>query len=58
MQPFPEGDLSFLLEIPGIQSYKPIEQLGPQAQPSHIRINVGDEGLHIKLWFDFAHKLK
>ncbi len=57
MQPFPEGDLSFLLEIPGIQSYKPIEQLGPQAQPSHIRINVGDEGLHIKLWFDFAHKI-
>ena len=54
MQPFPEGDLSFLLEIPGIQSYKPIEQLGPQAQPSHIRMNIGDVGLHIKLWFDFA----
>lgn len=53
MQPFPEGDLSFLLEIPGIKSYKPIEQLGPQAQPSHIRINKGDDGLRIKLWFDF-----
>ncbi len=55
MQPFPEGDLSFLLEIPGIQSYKPIEQLGPQAQPSHVRMNIGDIGLHIKLWFDFAN---
>ena len=53
MQDFPEGDISFLLEIPGIRSYKPIEQLGPQAQPSHIRINKGDEGLRIKLWFDF-----
>ena len=55
MQPFPEGDLSFLLEIPGIKSYKPIEQLGPQAQPSHIRINKGDEGQRIKLWFAFKH---
>lgn len=53
MQPFPEGDISFLLEIPGIRSYKTIEQLGPDAQPSHIRINIGDEGLRIKLWFDF-----
>lgn len=55
MQPFLEGDLSFLLEIPGIKSYKPIEQLGSQAQPSHISINKGDEGLKIKLWFDFKH---
>lgn len=53
MEPFPDGDLSFLFEIPGMRSYKPIEQLGPQAQPSHIRINKGDEGLRMKLWFDF-----
>lgn len=53
MQEFPEGDISFLLEIPAIRSYKPIEQLGPQAQPPHIRINKGDDGLRIKLWFDF-----
>lgn len=39
----------------GIKSYKPIEQLGPQAQPSHIRINKGDEGQRIKLWFAFKH---
>lgn len=53
MQPFPEGDLSFLFEIPGIQSYKPIEQLGPEAQPGNIRINIGDDGLRMKLWFYF-----
>lgn len=50
---FPEGDISFLLEIPAIRSYKPIEQLGPQAQPSNIRVNPGDDGLRVKLWFDF-----
>lgn len=53
MQPFPEGDLSFLFEIPGIQSYKPIEQLGPEAQPGNVRINIGDDGLRMKLWFHF-----
>lgn len=53
MQPFPEGDISLLLDIPAIQSYKPIAQLGPQAQPANIRINKGDEGLHIKVWFKF-----
>lgn len=53
MQVFPEGDISFLFEIPGIQSYKPIEQLGPEAQPGNIRINIGDDGLRMKLWFDF-----
>lgn len=52
MPSFPEGDLSFLLEIPSIRSYKPIEQLGPEAQPPHIRINKGDEGLRMKLWID------
>lgn len=53
MRPFPDGDISFLLEIPAIRSYKPIEQLGPQAQPSNIRINKGDDGLRVRLWFDF-----
>ena len=56
MRKFPEGDISFLMEIPGMRSYKPIEQLGPEAQPSHIRINKGDEGIRIKLWFDFNPK--
>ncbi len=46
---FPEGDISFLLSIPPMQSYKPLEQLGPHAMPDNIRIKSGDEGLHIRL---------
>ena len=52
---FPEGDISFLLSIPPIQSYKPLEQLGPQSQPDNIRIKSGDEGFHIRLVFDFTN---
>ena len=51
---FPEGDISFLLSIPPIQSYKPLEQLGPLSQPDNIRIKSGDEGFHIRLIFDFT----
>ena len=51
---FPDGDISFLLSIPPIQSYKPLEQLGPQSQPDNIRIKAGDEGFHIRLVFDFT----
>ena len=53
MPQFPEGDISFLLEIPAIQSYKPIEQQGPNSQLGNIRIKSGDEGLHIDIMFDF-----
>lgn len=53
MPSFPEGDLSFLLDIPAIQSFKPIEQQGPQSQPGNIRIKLGDEGLRIRLMFEF-----
>lgn len=51
---FPEGDISFLLSIPPIQSYKPLEQLGPQSQPDVIRIKSGDEGLAVRLTFDLS----
>lgn len=51
MIPFPEGDISFLLSIPPMQSYKPLEQLGPLSQPDNIRIKAGDEGFHIRLVF-------
>lgn len=54
MWKFPEGDLSFLLDIPAMRSFKPVTELGPHSQPSSIRIKRGDEGLHIKLWFDFS----
>ena len=53
MPKFPEGDLSFLLDIPAICSFKPIEQQGPNSQPGNIRIKQGDEGLHLNLMFDF-----
>lgn len=49
MIPFPAGDISFLISIPPMQSYKPLEQLGPMAQPDNIRIKSGDEGFHIRL---------
>jgi hypothetical protein len=53
MPAFPDGDLSFLLDIPAIQSFKPIEQQGPQSQPGNIRIKKGDAGLRIRTTFDF-----
>lgn len=49
MVKFPDGDISFLLSIPPMQSYKPLEQLGPGATPDNIRIKSGDEGFHIRL---------
>lgn len=58
MEAFCPGDLSFLLDIPAIQSYKPLSQQGPHSQRSNIRMNVGDQGLHIKLWFDFRSSAK
>lgn len=53
MVEFPKGDISFLLSIPPIRSYKPLEQQGPQSQPDVIRIKPGDEGFKIHLIFDF-----
>ncbi len=53
---FPEGDISFLYEIPAIRCFKPISQQGPKSQPSNIRIKGGDEGVHMNLWFDFNNK--
>lgn len=53
MSEFPEGDISFLLDIPAICSFKPIEQQGPNSQPGNIRIKKGDEGLRLNLMFDF-----
>lgn len=53
MPEFPEGDISFLLDIPAICSFKPIEQQGPNSQSGNIRIKKGDEGLRLNLMFDF-----
>ena len=54
MSPLLPIRLVFLLSIPPIQSYKPLEQLGPQSQPDNIRIKSGDEGFPIRLVFDFT----
>ena len=53
MPDFPNGDLSFLYEIPAIRDFKPIAQLGPNSQPASVRIKKGDDGICMKLWFDF-----
>ncbi|MFV8325338.1 glycoside hydrolase family 2 TIM barrel-domain containing protein [Flavobacterium sp. ZS1P14] len=50
---FPEGDISFMYEIPAMRDFKPLEQQGPQSQPTSIRIKKGDDGISMNLWFDF-----
>ncbi|MCR8666812.1 beta-galactosidase [Aestuariibaculum sp. M13] len=50
---FPAGNISFMYEIPGMRAFKPLEQQGPESQPTNIRIKSGDEGIPMTLWFDF-----
>ena len=42
---WPKGDLSFLLEIPAVNSQ------GADSNPSTIKIRKDDDGFRIKLWF-------
>ncbi len=52
--PFPEGDLSFLLEIPAIGTkFKQPEALGPQSGKGHYAGHTGDQGYPMILWFVF-----
>ncbi|MFW6289828.1 MAG: glycoside hydrolase family 2 TIM barrel-domain containing protein, partial [Mariniphaga sp.] len=52
--PFPEGDLSFLYEIPAIGTkFKQVEKLGPRSQKGFYGGHYGDENYPIRLWFDF-----
>ncbi|MDE6380616.1 MAG: beta-galactosidase [Muribaculaceae bacterium] len=53
MQPFPEGDISFLLDINAMRSFKPIPEHGPRSQPTKVRIKPGDEGICLSLRFAF-----
>ncbi len=55
---FPEGDISFMYEIPGMRAFKPLEHQGPSSQPTNIRIKSGDDGITMKLWFDFRNNQK
>lgn len=56
MWEFPSGNISFLYDIPAMRSGKSIPEHGPKSQPSTVRINPGDEGFRMKLWFDFRNK--
>ncbi|MDE5850814.1 MAG: beta-galactosidase [Muribaculaceae bacterium] len=53
MQPFPEGDISFLIDINAMRSFKPIPEHGPRSQPTKVRIKPGDDGECLSLRFDF-----
>ncbi|MGJ5640551.1 glycoside hydrolase family 2 TIM barrel-domain containing protein [Formosa sp. S-31] len=50
---FPEGNISFMFEIPGMRAFKSLQDQGPESQPTNIRIKNGDEGISMSLWFDF-----
>ncbi len=52
---FPEGDISFMYEIPAMRDFKPLEHQGPESQPTNIRIKNGDDGIKMNLWFDFRN---
>lgn len=51
---FPEGDISFLIDINAMQSFKPVSEHGPHSQPSTVRIKPGDEGVTLSLIFKFS----
>ena len=44
---FPDGDISFLLDIPAVNSQ------GADGGTASVKMNKGDEGYHIRLWFEF-----
>ncbi|WP_066220286.1 glycoside hydrolase family 2 TIM barrel-domain containing protein [Formosa haliotis] len=50
---FPEGNISFMYEIPGMRAFKALQDQGPESQPTNIRIKSGDVGIPMTLWFDF-----
>jgi len=52
--PFPEGDISFLYEIPAIGTkFQQANIMGPKGQKGMYKGHRGDENYPIKLWFDF-----
>lgn len=54
MPVFPDGDISFLYEIPGIGTkFRRATDLGPSGQKGVNRLHLGDEGHPLHIWFDF-----
>ncbi len=57
--PFPEGDLSFLYEIPPIGTrFRKAEKLGPSSQKGQTNFHEGDQNPPLIVWFDFANGKK
>jgi len=55
--PFPDGDISFLYEIPAIGTkFKSADKLGPLSQKGMYSGHGDDENYPIKLLFDFKKK--
>lgn len=51
---FPDGDLSFLYEIPPIgNKFRQPAQMGPKSQKGLYGTHPGDQSYPINLWFDF-----
>lgn len=54
MPPFPDGDISFLYEIPAIGTkFKQATALGPTSQKGMDNHHKGDDNDPIRVWFDF-----
>jgi len=52
--PLPEGDISFLYEIPAIGTkFKQADKLGPKSGKGIFMERPGDKNYPITLWFDF-----
>jgi hypothetical protein len=55
--PFPDGDISFLYEIPAIGTkFKKATELGPSGQKGIDNHHRGDDNDPIRVWFDFSGK--
>lgn len=50
--PFPTGDISFLLEIPGMKTSKSLSVLGPNSQAASLSLKSFEKGYRIKVWLD------
>ena len=56
MPVFPDGDISFLYEIPAMGTkFRNAVELGPSGQKGKDRLHWDDEGSPIHVWFDFRY---
>jgi hypothetical protein len=56
MPVFPDGDISFLYEIPAMGTkFSRSEDLGPGGQKGKDRLHWDDVGAPLHIWFDFRY---